>query len=805
MSPALIDGADHPNGLSNGKHKPALDGFGTRAIHVGSEPDPSTGAVIPPLSLSTTYKQSAVGVHAGFEYSRSGNPNRNALEALLASLEVGGADALAFASGSAATATVLQSLGAGAHVVSVNDVYGGTFRYMTRVAAENQAVETTFVDLEKADEDSILAAFRPNTKLVWIESPTNPTLRVIDIPAVVRLAHAHPSRPAVLVDNTFLSPFYSSPLLQGADLVLHSLTKYINGHSDVVMGAVIVPPQHITSPSSSGEKSLGEKLRFLQNAIGAVPSPHDCWLAQRGLKTLHLRMKAHGTNALALARALEKNAHVEEVIYPGLPSHPRHEIARRSLAPHAQKFVDSLPKEDDGEGGFPYGGMISFRIRGGAEEADAFLQATRLFTLAESLGGVESLAELPAKMTHGSVPPAEREKLGIGENLVRLSVGVEEVEDLIADVERALEIAVGGRHSRMISGFSLSAFTILAFAQLAATTQVIPASSHLIHYHGRWDSIPSTWWPGSGFKLAFSTAPKNLTLNVGASVSTPPITVSARFGDVGEWVTLNLTAGANIVPLTSVGLVDTKSAVLDVVTQFEGGTARLELQSIELDDAAKLTTYTPKKLAFEFIGDSLTAGYLSERGVVDDWSFKVGDYFKAEHNQIAQSGACLTDQLCWGNPRGMSYLYFQTQNSAYEWLNNNITTSWNFASYKPQPTHVFINIGTNDNYYGINGTAFEKEYISFLHNLRTIYPSQPIFVMSPWGYPTPSGLVPYFQTEDAAVVAGVKDKNVFLVNGTGWIQYGDTFPDYTHPTPNGHSKIAYHMIDYLLKWGLKVD
>ncbi len=369
----------------------------------------------------------------GFEYSRSGNPNRNALEATLAALESGGSSAIAFSSGSATTATVLQSLGPDAHIISVNDVYGGTFRYMTRVAAVNQGLETTFVDLENADDDTIRAAFRHNTKLIWIESPTNPTLRLIDIPRIVSLAHEAPSHPLVLVDNTFLSPFYQSPLVLGADIVLHSLTKYVNGHSDVVMGALILPAHHA---------ALTEKLRFLQNAIGAVPSAYDCWLAQRGAKTLHLRMKAHGTNALAVARALQRSPHVEEVIYPGLSTHPRNDLAYRSLSSQARTFVDKYVKANgDDAGGFPYGGMISFRIRGGAAQAEKFLTATRLFTLAESLGGVESLAELPAQMTHGSIPPAERALLGIGDNLVRLSVGVEEEEDLVADVEQALEVA----------------------------------------------------------------------------------------------------------------------------------------------------------------------------------------------------------------------------------------------------------------------------------------------------------------------------------------------------------------------------
>ncbi|KAF8881772.1 Cys/Met metabolism PLP-dependent enzyme-domain-containing protein [Infundibulicybe gibba] len=382
MSPSISHENNTTNGFTNGHHnvKKQLDGFGTRAIHVGSDPSEETGAVIPAISLSTTYKQSGVGIHKGFEYSRSGNPNRNALESTLASIESGGGHGIAFSSGSATTATVLQSLGPNSHIVSVNDVYGGTFRYMTRVASENQGLETTFLDLENASDDTIISAIRGTQRsLIWIESPTNPTLRLIDISRIASIAHSHPSHPIVLVDNTFLSPFYSSPLLLGADVVMHSLTKYINGHSDVVMGAVILPPHH---------SALAEKLRFLQNASGAVPSAYDCWLAQRGAKTLHLRMKAHGVNALAVAKALEKSPHVEE--------------------------------------------------------AEKFLTSTRLFTLAESLGGVESLAEHPAQMTHGSIPAKEREILGIGENLVRLSVGVEEQEDLIRDVEQALAIAVGG-------------------------------------------------------------------------------------------------------------------------------------------------------------------------------------------------------------------------------------------------------------------------------------------------------------------------------------------------------------------------
>lgn len=277
------------------------------------------------------------------------------------------------------------------------------------------------------------------SQLVWIESPTNPTLRLIDIKRIADLAHSQPSRPLVLVDNTFLSPFYSSPLLLGADIVLHSLTKYINGHSDVVMGALIFPESNT---------EVAERLRFLQNAIGAVPSPYDCWLAQRGAKTLHLRMKQHGLNALAVARALESAEGVEEVIYPGLPgktetSRRKYELAWSVLSSHARKFIGAEEGDRPPVDGFPFSGMISFRIRGGFEEAENFLTSTRLFTLAESLGGVESLAEHPAKMTHGSIPPADRALLGIGDNLIRLSVGVEDHEDLIQDVLHAVHVSTG--------------------------------------------------------------------------------------------------------------------------------------------------------------------------------------------------------------------------------------------------------------------------------------------------------------------------------------------------------------------------
>jgi len=315
----------------------------------------------------------------------------------------------------------------------VNDVYGGTFRYLTRVAGETQGLETTFSDLENESDEVVLSQIRANTKLIWIESPTNPTLRVIDLARIIRLAHSHPSHPLVLVDNTFLSPFYSSPLLLGADLVVHSITKYINGHSDVVMGAVILPESHA---------ALAQRLRFLQNASGAVPSPFDCWLALRGAKTLPLRMKQHGLNALRVASFLQDSPYVRHVIYPGLANHPRHSTAVANLSPQALKFINGLSSETTVEG-VPYGGMVSFRIAGDEGAAERFLTKTRLFTLAESLGGVESLAELPAQMTHGSIPAAERKALGIGLDLIRLSVGVEDVEDLLDDIQQALRYAVG--------------------------------------------------------------------------------------------------------------------------------------------------------------------------------------------------------------------------------------------------------------------------------------------------------------------------------------------------------------------------
>ncbi|KAI8066761.1 Cys/Met metabolism PLP-dependent enzyme-domain-containing protein [Gongronella butleri] len=379
-------------------------GFGTRAIHAGMNPDPVTGAVIPPMSLSTTFKQSAAGVHSGYDYSRSGNPTRHNFEQAVAALE-GAQYGLAFASGSSVTATILNTLHTGSHLISVNDVYGGTYRYFTRVAVNN-GVEATFVDLD--DANNIKGHFRENTKLVWLETPTNPTLRIIDIQAVADLAHAHGA--LLVVDNTFMSPYFQNPLALGADVVVHSVTKYINGHSDVVMGVAV-----------TNNKEVHEQLQFLQNSIGAVPSAFDAYMARRGLMTLEIRMQRHAENAMQVAKFLETHAQVDDVIYPGLPSHPNHELAKRQ------------------QHGF--GGMVSFRIKGTLENVNRFLGKLQYITLAESLGGVESLIEAPAVMTHASVSEEDRAKLGISDTLVRMSVGIESIDDLIEDLRVALESA----------------------------------------------------------------------------------------------------------------------------------------------------------------------------------------------------------------------------------------------------------------------------------------------------------------------------------------------------------------------------
>ncbi|KAF4629631.1 hypothetical protein G7Y89_g8506 [Cudoniella acicularis] len=381
--------------------------FGTLAVHAGSRPDPSTGAVIEPISLSTTFKQTAVGKPVGiYEYSRSANPNRDNFETAVAAIE-NAKYALAFASGSATTAIILQSLAAGSHVISVSDVYGGTHRYFTQVAKAH-GVKVTFTPEIEVD---IREHITPETKLVWIETPSNPTLRLVDIRAVATQAHEHGIM--VVVDNTFMSPYIQNPLDHGADIVVHSVTKYINGHSDVVMGV-----------AAFNSDAMKERLGFLQNAIGAVPSAFDSWLAHRGLKTLHLRAREATVNATAVAKALEESPHVIAVNYPGLSSHPHRSIA--------------LKQHRNGMGG----GMLSFRIKGGHAAAERFCQLTNLFTLAESLGGIESLVEVPSSMTHSGIPKEQREAVGVFDDLVRVSCGIEDADDLKADVLQALEKAV---------------------------------------------------------------------------------------------------------------------------------------------------------------------------------------------------------------------------------------------------------------------------------------------------------------------------------------------------------------------------
>ncbi|CAM9010387.1 hypothetical protein WICANDRAFT_78354 [Wickerhamomyces anomalus NRRL Y-366-8] len=381
--------------------------FSTRAVHVGSSPDPTTGAVIPAISLSTTFAQTAPGKPIGeFEYSRSSNPNRANLEQVLASLE-NGKYGLAFSSGSAVTATILQSLPIGSHAISVGDVYGGTHRYFTKVA-NTHGITTEFAHDIVNDLPNLI---KKDTKLVWIESPSNPTLSITDI-AKVKEVISKSSNPDIVlvVDNTFLSPYISNPLNFGADIVVHSATKFINGHSDVVLGVAV-----------TNSEDIYQKLTFLQNALGAIPSPFDSWLAHRGVKTLALRVKQAATSAQKIAEFLSTSPNVVAVNYPGLPTHKGYEIVQK-------QHRDSLG-----------GGVISFRVKGGQDAASKFTQNTKLFTLAESLGGIESLLEVPAIMTHGGIPVAEREKSGVFDDLVRLSVGIEDTEDLIQDIKQALE------------------------------------------------------------------------------------------------------------------------------------------------------------------------------------------------------------------------------------------------------------------------------------------------------------------------------------------------------------------------------
>ncbi|WP_386067813.1 cystathionine gamma-synthase [Tahibacter sp. UC22_41] len=387
-------------------HSSKSQGLGTRAIHAGQSPDPSTGAVMTPIYATSTYAQSSPGVHQGFEYSRSHNPTRFAYERCVADLE-GGRNGYAFASGLAATSTVLELLDSGSHVIAMDDVYGGTYRLFERVRRRSAGLDFSWVDLN--DRAALEAAVKPNTKLIWIETPTNPLLKIVDIAAIAEFARARGI--LVGVDNTFATPMLQRPLELGAHLVMHSATKYLNGHSDIVGGMVVV----------GDDAELAEKMTFLQNAIGGVQGPFDSFLALRGLKTLHLRMRAHCDSAMELAGWLAKHPKVEKVLYPGLADHPQHALAKRQM---------------DG-----FGGMVSVYVKGGFDGARRMMEQCRLFAVAESLGGVESLVNHPAVMTHASVPAENRARLGIHDNLVRLSVGVEDVADLRAELDAALAAA----------------------------------------------------------------------------------------------------------------------------------------------------------------------------------------------------------------------------------------------------------------------------------------------------------------------------------------------------------------------------
>ena len=380
-------------------------GLGTRAIHAGQQPDPSTGAVMQPIYATSTYAQSSPGEHKGYDYARTRNPTRDALEACLAALE-GGRTGFAFASGMAATGTVLELLDSGAHVVAMHDLYGGSYRILERVRKRSANITASFVDLTSVEVFE--QAIRPETRMVWVETPTNPLLKIVDLEAVAAIAR---KRNLISVcDNTFASPWIQRPLEMGFDIVVHSTTKYLNGHSDVIGGAAVVREN----------PQISDRLSFLQNAVGAVPSPFDAFLTLRGIKTLALRMERHCGNAMHIAAWLEKHPKIERVIYPGLPNHPQHLLANRQMQAR-------------------YGGMVTAVLKGGLPAAKRFLERCSLFTLAESLGGVESLIEHPAIMTHASLPEEVRAGLGIDAGLVRLSVGIEAVDDLIAELKHALE------------------------------------------------------------------------------------------------------------------------------------------------------------------------------------------------------------------------------------------------------------------------------------------------------------------------------------------------------------------------------
>ena len=388
--------------MSSARGGSARGGFATRAIHVGQKPDPATGATIVPIYQTSTYTQEAPGRHKGYEYSRTANPTRTALEECVASLE-GAEYGLAFASGLAATVATMSLLSSGDHVVAGDDLYGGTYRLFDKVLPRTGGLEFTYADT--TDPASVERALRPETKLLWIETPTNPLLTLSDIQELSEMAHGRDA--VVAVDNTFASPYFQNPLALGADIVVHSTTKYMGGHSDVVGGAVV-----------TSDPDFYEAMKFYQNAAGGVPGPFDSWIVLRGLKTLAVRMRQHEENALAVAQFLQGHPEVETVNYPGSPSHPQHELARKQMS--------------------GFSGMVSFTLKGGAEAAYAAVQKTEVFHFAESLGGVESLITHPATMTHAAIPREQREARGVTDGLMRLSVGIEDKEDLIADLDSAI-------------------------------------------------------------------------------------------------------------------------------------------------------------------------------------------------------------------------------------------------------------------------------------------------------------------------------------------------------------------------------
>ncbi|WRT68028.1 uncharacterized protein IL334_005003 [Kwoniella shivajii] len=474
---------------------PRQDHFSTRSIHVGSEPDPSTGAVVPSLSVATTFKQDGVNKLRGYDYSRSGNPTRSALESLLTSLEtsplasisedarrdVSQGDSLVFASGSAATAAIAHWVtlsedeggaggkdgkGYGGHILAVNDVYGGTARYLARTSRPT-GLEVTFLNMEKAGEKGIREAMRSDTRLIWLEVPTNPLLLVPPLRLISDIVHSLPSktRPLILIDSTFLSPFYFTPLISAsadthplADITMSSLSKYSSGHSDIILGSLTVSPT-----IASSRPNLLKGLRFLQNSMGASPSPRDCHLMIRSIKTLSVRMVKHGLNALRISAFLAANPLVERVRYPGLTSDGAFHQVQDLLSPNARRELEFLgwkfpynPKESSKENidtnsleytrslGIPFGGMITFAIKDAtAQEAEKFCTELRIAILAESLGGVESLVEVPYGMTHSHLPQETLKELNITPNLIRLSVGIEDYDDLAEDLERALNAAKG--------------------------------------------------------------------------------------------------------------------------------------------------------------------------------------------------------------------------------------------------------------------------------------------------------------------------------------------------------------------------